>query len=331
MRAGKGVLLYSGGLDSLLSARILLGQGLDITGLHCILPFTPPESDPDQLPPARLARQIGLKLEYYRCSREFLEIVKDPPHGYGKKMNPCIDCKIHFIGKAADLMREKGADFVATGEVVGQRPMSQQKHMMNHILKVTGLQGRLLRPLSAKILKPTIPEEVGLVKRERLYDISGRSRKRQLELAREFGLDEFSWPAGGCLFTDPYISGRIKDLLERHTDQYPLDYYLLTVGRHIRISRDAKIIVSRNETENNILEKYKNFSDFFFIPDFKGPSVFGKGKFRPGDIVLTVSVLSRYGKPETGNRISLFRGGKEEESIEVEKPVSDEEIKKMRI
>ncbi len=331
MRRGKGILLYSGGLDSLLAAKILLDQGLRMTGLHCILPFTPPDSDPGQSHPARLARQIGLDLEYYRCGDEFLEIVKNPPHGYGKKMNPCIDCKIHFIGKAADLMRERSADFVATGEVVGQRPMSQQKHMMNHILRVSGLRGRLLRPLSAKILKPTLPEEEGLVHREKLYDISGRSRKRQLELAREFGLDEFSWPAGGCLFTDSFISERVKDLLGHHTELTPLDYYLLTVGRHIRISRDAKIIVSKNETENNILEKYRDFSDYFFIPRFKGPCVFGKGKFSNEDIILSASVLSRYGKPETGIGICLFRRGGEEKIIEAREPARDDEINRMRI
>jgi tRNA-uridine 2-sulfurtransferase len=331
MRRGKGILLYSGGLDSLLAARILLDQGLDIIGLHCILPFTSPDSDPDQSLPARLAEKIGLKLEYYRCGDEFLEMVKDPPHGYGKKMNPCIDCKIHFICKAADLMRERGADFVATGEVVGQRPMSQQKHMMNHILKVTGLQGRLLRPLSAKILKPTVPEEEGLVERERLYNISGRSRKPQLELAGKFGLDEFSWPAGGCLFTDPSISRRVKDLLDHHTEQTPLDYYLLTVGRHIRINRDAKVIVSKNETENALLEKYISSSDVFFIPEFKGPCVYGKGRFSPEEIALSASILSKYGKPETGSRIYLYRGGEESSSIESGEPAGDDEISRMRI
>jgi tRNA U34 2-thiouridine synthase MnmA/TrmU len=331
MRKGKGVLLYSGGLDSLLAAKILLDQGLEMTGLHCILPFDPPDSDPEESLPSQLADQIGLKLEYYRCGREFLEMVKNPPHGYGKKMNPCIDCKIHFISKAADLMREKGADFVATGEVVGQRPMSQQKHMMNHILKVTGLQGRLLRPLSAKILKPTVPEEEGLVDREGLYDISGRSRKRQLELAREFGLDDFSWPAGGCLFTDTFISRRVKDLLDHHRDETPLDYFLLTVGRHIRVSKKAKIIVSKNEAENNVLEKYCDFSDLFFIPAFRGPCVYGKGEFSQEDIALTVSILSRYGKPESGKRVLLYRKGEEERSIEPGQPADDNKINSMRI
>ncbi len=331
MRKGRGIVLYSGGLDSLLTSKILLDQGLDITGLHCILPFAPPDSDPGESPPARIAKKIGLKLEFYRCGREFLEMVKDPPHGYGKKMNPCIDCKIHFIGRAADLMRERGADFVATGEVMGQRPMSQQKHMMNHILKVTGLQGRLLRPLCARLLKPTLPEEEGLVDREKLYDISGRSRKRQLDLARELGIDDFSWPAGGCLFTDPFISGRVKDLLEHHSEHTPLDYYLLTVGRHIRINRDAKIIVAKNESENNILEKYIDTSDLFFIPDFKGPSIYGKGRFGREEIPLAASILGRYGKPATGKEIQLYRRGGEPESIEPGKPAGDDMIEQMRI
>lgn len=213
MKSVKCILLYSGGLDSLLAGKVLLDEGIDVTGLHCILPYYPPDVDTEDLKESIIAKQIGLKLVHYRCGDEYINMLKNPPHGYGKHINPCIDCKIFFINKAAEIMIETGSDFVATGEVVGQRPMSQYKNTLIHIENST-LKGRLLRPLSAKLLKPTIPEMNGIVNREKLYDISGRGRSRQIELAKYFGIKDYSSPAGGCLFTDSFISSRIKDLMK---------------------------------------------------------------------------------------------------------------------
>ncbi|MCP4136245.1 MAG: tRNA 4-thiouridine(8) synthase ThiI [bacterium] len=333
MGRGKGIVLYSGGLDSLLAAKVLMEQELDVVGFHCILPFVAPDFDPEELDSSKLARDIGLPLIFYRCGKEYLEIVKNPPHGYGKNMNPCIDCKIHFIKKAAEYMKQENADFIATGEVVGQRPMSQLKNTLNHIINETGLGGRLLRPLSAKILSPTIPEEEGIVDRELLYNISGRSRKEQMKLAKKLGITRYASPAGGCLFTDPMSAKRVKDLVDYHRDDCTvLDLYLLTVGRNFRINDSTKIIVSRKEFETNELEKYKKEADYFFYPSFKGPNIFTKGELTSDEILLVGTILAKYGKPEENQReITVYKKGSEFQKIEAGAPIETEELEKMKI
>ena len=329
---GKGIVLFSAGLDSLLTAKILMAQGIEVIGLHSVLPFVPDDFPLEELKASKLAKENGFKLEYYRCGSEFLEIIKNPDHGYGKNMNPCVDCKIHFIKKAAELMNKIGADFVATGEVVGQRPMSQLKHVMNRIEKITNLEGRLLRPLSAKLLKPTLVEKNGIVDREKLYDINGRSRKRQMKLAREFGIDNYSTPAGGCQFTDSFIANRIRDLLKHHENHEKTDFFLTTVGRHFRINDSTKIIVSKNENENHELKKYINKANYFLIPLFKGPSVFVKGELDNKEIDLVASILARYGKPATDNcTISIYKNDNEMKKIEAKDIIDNKTLETMRI
>lgn len=331
MKKGKCILLYSGGLDSILAAKILLDQGIEVTGLHCILPYFPPDLDPEQLKESLAAKQIGLHLIHYRCGEEYISMLKNPPHGYGKQVNPCIDCKIFFIKKAAELMIETGADFVATGEVVGQRPMSQHKHTLIHIENST-LKGRLLRPLSAKLLTPTIAETEGIVDREKLYDISGRGRTRQIELAETLGIKEFASPAGGCLFTDKFIADRIKDLIKFTPDFDQTELYLLKTGRHFRINPSLKIIVSKNESDTKELEKYEKNSDYFFKPDFSGPSAYVKGIMNEDDAITINSIICRYGKPSPdGSIINLYSHGNLFKSIETVTPISDSELEKFRI
>ncbi len=332
MSGGKGIVLFSGGLDSLLTSKILMNQGIEVIGLHCILPFVHPDQDPAELKPSILAKQIGLRLVYYRCGREYLEMVNNPPHGYGRHMNPCVDCKIHFIKKAGELMKEENAHFVATGEVMGQRPMSQLKHMLNHIEKVTNLEGRLLRPLCAKLLKPTKPEAEGHVDRDRLYDISGRSRKRQMELVRELGIDKFASPAGGCHFTDPFLSRRVRDAVENKEGLDPVDYYLMTVGRHYRTAPGIKIIVSKNEKENHALEKYMARADYFFIPNFRGPHIYVKGHLKETDFMFIGKIMARHGKPlENGNDIDVYTSGILSGTIKAGDPVDDDTLNSIRI
>jgi tRNA-uridine 2-sulfurtransferase len=329
---GKGIVLFSGGLDSLLAARVLMDQDLEIIGYHCILPFVAPDARADELGPIKLAGQIHLPVETHRCGSEYIDIIRNPPHGYGKHANPCIDCHIYFIQKAADYMREIHADFVATGEVVGQRPMSQMKHTMNHIEKVTGLKGRLIRPLSAILLKPTQPEIDGIIHRDMLCGINGRSRKAQFDLAKKYNIQEYSSPSGGCLFTDTNISKRVKDILLWHDDVQVLDLYLLTIGRHFRINEKAKAIVSRNEKENNELIKYKDKSDYFFLPDFKGPVVFVKGSISEEEVTEIGAIISRYGKTTPDNSfIDVFRNGTPIQKITTTISVSDEKLERMRI
>jgi hypothetical protein len=261
-----------------------------------------------------------------------MEMVKNPPHGYGKKMNPCIDCKIFFLRRAGEIMSVEKASFVATGEVVGQRPMSQMKHMLNHIEKESGLKGYLLRPLSAKLMKPTLAEQRGIVDRERLMGISGRGRGIQTQLAEMYSITEYATPAGGCLFTDTFIAKRVRDLFEHHPDSNAVDGYLLTVGRHFRISKSTKIIVGRNESENLELEKYRDLADYFICPEFKGPSVFVKGALSDEDLLLICSIVVRYGRPGKGGlRINVCSGNERTSLTDIREPVEDRMLESMRI
>jgi len=331
MKKGKCILLYSGGLDSLLAGKILINEGIEVTALHFILPYFPPDTDPDLLNESIYARQIGLNIIHYRCGDDYIEMLKNPPHGYGKHINPCIDCKIFFIKKAAEMMLQTGSDFIATGEVVGQRPMSQYKNTLIHIENST-LKGRLLRPLSAKLLNPTIPEIEGIINRENLYDISGRGRSRQIELASSLGIKDFSSPAGGCLFTDKFIAARIFDLKKYNPGFAQSELYLLKTGRHFRINPSLKIIVSKSEADTKELERYEKYSDYLFRPDFSGPSVFVKGKLVEDDITLINSIMCRYGKPSPeGNLIQIFNHGNLYREIATIEPIKDCDLERYRI
>ncbi|HOO71227.1 MAG TPA: hypothetical protein PK926_05650 [Spirochaetota bacterium] len=332
MAKARGILLYSGGLDSIIAAKVLMMQDVDLTAFQCLLPFVPPDFDTGTLPSAAVARRIGLPVVYHRLGRDYIDLVRNPPHGYGKHMNPCIDCKIHFIRKAAACMKETGADFVATGEVVGQRPMSQMKHMLNHIAKESGIEERLVRPLSARILKPTLPEEQGMLDRGRLLGLNGRSRKVQMQMADEFGITEYSSPAGGCLFTDVNISRRVRDLFDHHHDCDALDLYLLTLGRHFRLSPGVKAIASRNEQENIELEKYISAIDYVFMPLFQGPLVALKGDPGRDVMIRACAIMARYSKaPLTDARVNVFHRGKQMDTMEITARITDEELDDIRI
>jgi len=335
MKKIDGIVLYSGGLDSLLSAKILMDQGLSIVGLHCILPFMPEDVDVTQLKSTKLAEQINLQLKYHFCGDDYIQMLKNPPHGYGKNINPCIDCHIYFIRKAAELMNELGASFVATGEVVGQRPMSQLKHTLLHIIKETGLQGRLLRPLSAKILKPTIAEENGTVNRELLFGISGRGRSQQIGLANKFGITDYENPAGGCLFTDPNVSIRLKKLFSHSSDVSSADIYLASIGRHFMLPNFNRIIVGRFEAENDKLSDYRKHGSLFFSPEFAGPSLLAFGDLTDDDKEFCASLIAHYGKwSEHENKINVYKNEKLAEIVnakKIEKTEIDEKIRNFMI
>ncbi len=332
MKKAKGILLYSGGLDSLLAARVLLEQNIELIGIHFLLPFFPPHADPDQTKAALYAERIGLKVEHIRTGSEYMEMLKNPSYGYGKNMNPCVDCKIFFLRYAAEYMRKHGYDFVATGEVVGQRPMSQQRNKMNLIEKESSLKDFLLRPLSAKLLNPIKVEREGLVDRERLLDFSGRGRDRQFALAREYGIEEYASPAGGCLFTDVTYSARLKDLFSVHPDYHDIDIYLLSVGRHYRLSSSCKLIVSRNAEETEILDKYSNESDMYLISNFKGPVGFIRGKASEKDLETAYTILYRHGKPDADKTNTItVRGNNSEFTVTADKAADDIFLDSVRI
>ncbi len=327
----RGILLYSGGLDSLLAGKVLLEQGVELVGYHFILPFVAPDADPESFIPSKLAKQINLPLKHIRLGRDYMAMVQNPPHGHGKQMNPCIDCKIFFLRYAAQSLEAEKASFVATGEVIGQRPMSQMRHMMRHIEKESGLEGKLLRPLCAKKLPATEAEKTGIVDRERLFDISGRGRTRQMELARQFGITEYQSPAGGCLFTDVKISARVRDILNFHSGFSMTDVYLLTVGRHFRPGKNVKFIIARNEKENEELLKYKHEADFFFEPQFKGPCAFVRGILDEETMNMVLAAIVRYGKPDDNHRfIEQSKPGKAIIPIP-DDHISDEHFRKIMI
>jgi len=232
----------------MVAVKVLMDQGIEVTGLSFQTPFFSPYNA------IKAAHELGIGLVVEDITQEHLKIVENPPSGYGANMNPCIDCHGLMIKKAGKKMEEKGYDFVFTGEVLNERPMSQTKRSLLRVAKLSGYADYLLRPLSAKLLPETKPERDGLVDRARLLDIKGRSRKRQLALAHKYGLREFPTPAGGCLLTDPNFSKRLKELFA-HSKGYSLkDIKLLKVGRHFRLN-GIKVIVGRNEQENGILKE----------------------------------------------------------------------------
>lgn len=256
---GHAVALFSGGLDSALAVLLMLKQDIKVTALTFMTHFGCDLGDRSSCgsDPYPVAERFGFDVKLMHLGQKFLDIVENPRYGRGKNMNICTDCRILMLTEARKFMELIGADFVVTGEVLGQRPMSQVRNKLNLTEKQSGLRGKLLRPLSAKLCRPTEAELSGMVDRERLEAINGRSRKRQLELAEEFGLEDFPSPAAGCLLTDVGYSNRLRDLLE-HTGRLTFDdLNLLRVGRHFRLDEDTKVVVGRNETDNKKLVAYK--------------------------------------------------------------------------
>jgi len=253
----KAIALLSGGLDSTLAVKVLLDQGITVEALNFTSPFCTctGKNAGCKSEAVRVAEEFKIPIKVMHKGIDYLELLRNPKHGYGKGMNPCIDCRIFLLKKAKEYMLETGADFVFTGEVLGQRPMSQRRDTLRVIEKESGLEGLLLRPLSAKHFKPTIPETEGWVDRDKLLSIQGRSRKEQFELAAELDVKNYPCPAGGCLLTDPSFVGKVRDVFD-HSDELNLrDFRLLKLGRHFRIGERTKVIIGRNEVENELLER----------------------------------------------------------------------------
>ncbi len=291
----KGVVMISGGLDSTLAAKILLEQGIELCGVYLSAPW----GCCDKTKAMKVASSLGIDFMVVKLTEEYIKMLQKPKFGYGANMNPCIDCRIYMFHKAKELMAEVGADFLVTGEVLGQRPMSQMKPSLILIEEEAGLKGKVVRPLSAKLLPPTLPEEAGIIDREKLYDISGRSRKIQMELAIKYGILEYPNPAGGCLLTDPQFSIRVKDLFE-HQEEIDLeDMEMLRIGRHFRVDGATKLIVGRNEQENVTLVEYLAPGRVLFEPDdFPAPSVLLVGPPNDAAEQLALRMIAAYTRPE---------------------------------
>ena len=294
----KAIALISGGLDSTLATRLIKDLGIELVCLNTVSPFCLCNHRSTLgcfYEAGRVAKDLGLELVSINVAEEFLEIVKKPKYGYGSNMNPCIDCRILLFKKAKEAMQREGASFVITGEVLGQRPMSQKLKTMWLIEKEAGLDGLVLRPLSARVLKPTIPEKQGWILRDKLLAISGRGRREQITLARKLGINDYPCPSGGCLLTDPEFSKRLKDTMQH--EQLNLDnVQLLKVGRHFRLSDKAKLVVGRNEKENERLLNLAKENDYIFSPnaELTGPTSLGRGVFNNELIELSCCIISRY-------------------------------------
>lgn len=252
----KAIALFSGGLDSTLAMKLIIDQGIDVLAVNINTGFG---STKDRLSHMQsMCDQVGAELKVIDIQSEFLqEVLFDPKHGYGKNFNPCIDCHSKMFAVAKRIMEAEGASFLVSGEVMGQRPMSQNKDALQTVLNESNCEGLLLRPMSAKKLAPTIAEESGWVDREKLEEITGRSRERQLELAREIGLENFESPGGGCLLTDENFSKKMVDFI-KHDKFEVRDIPLMKFGRHLRLSNGAKLVVGRNQEENEYLQNIDN-------------------------------------------------------------------------
>ncbi|MGE5398259.1 MAG: hypothetical protein ACM3MK_12115 [Chitinophagales bacterium] len=262
----KAVCLFSGGLDSQLAVCLVKAQGIEVEAVNFSSPFFGGGSKI-----AESAEELGIALKTIDISDEYIPVLKNPRYGYGKNMNPCIDCHSFMIRKAGEYMPETGASFIITGEVLGQRPMSQNRSAMGAVEKLSGFPGMIVRPLSARLLPPTIPENNGWIDRERLSDIKGRSRSRQMELAASFGITDYPTPAGGCLLTMENYSRRLRLLLESHAEAAAADMEILKHGRHFW-NNGYLLIIGRNQTDNLNLQSFVRPSDYLLkVTTHPGP------------------------------------------------------------
>ncbi len=290
----KAIGLLSGGLDSTLTVKLMMNQGIKVTALNFITPFCTCTRKGCKHEASRIAEKFDIPIKVVAAGGEYIKMVKNPKHGYGKNMNPCIDCRIFMLKKAKEYMEEMGASFLFTGEVLGQRPMSQRREAMTIIEKEAGLEGLILRPLSAQFLKPTIPEKEGLIDREKLFGISGRWRKPQMELAEELGIEDYQCPAGGCRLTDRPFAKRVKEAFE-HDEDGIQDMNLLKYGRHFRLPSGVKVIVGRNEEENSIISRFAEEKDLLMeVVGFGSPITLLKGSRNEEDVKMAASVCVRY-------------------------------------
>ncbi len=311
--------LMSGGLDSTLAAHLMQLQGVEVLGLHFSTGFCVADrhrlignsnnkDKPYRNDALHAGAQLQVPVEIIDIKEDYLpEVVLNPKHGYGSGMNPCIDCRIFMLRRAKQIMLERGYHFVFTGEVLGQRPMSQRRPPMQAIELEAGLQGLLLRPLSAKVLPPTLPEQRGWVDRSQLYDIVGRSRQVQMRLADEFGLVDYPQPAGGCCFLpDKNFARKLRDLLvHRGNSVDPDDMMLLKVGRHFRLGDEVKIIVGRHQSENDFLERFRHGRGSVWVEKFSSPLTLIEGPPSAQQLELACQITARYSAGRSEPRVPV--------------------------
>jgi tRNA-uridine 2-sulfurtransferase len=314
----KAVSLISGGLDSLLATRLVLDQGVHVEGVNfftgfCVEGHTHAIRNKDKNKEKRnnalwVAEQLGIKLHILEVIEEYKDIVINPKHGYGANLNPCLDCKSFMVAKAREWMEQHDFDFIITGEVIGQRPKSQRRDTMPVVARESGAHDRLLRPLCAQLLPETLPEKEGWVNRDQLKGFSGRNRKPQMALAAELGLKDYAQPAGGCCFlTDENYSRKLADLWQaRGERRYEMDdIMLLKVGRHIRPKPHFKLIIGRDNGENNFLKGYRNQFTCLHATSHTGPLVLLDGNTTADDLKLAAEITARFGKGREADEVTV--------------------------
>ncbi|RPI99810.1 MAG: DUF814 domain-containing protein [Deltaproteobacteria bacterium] len=331
----KAIALLSGGLDSTLAAKVVLEHGIELEALNFLTVFCNCTTKGETcLASQKAVESLGISLRVLNVSEEYLDIVKNPRHGYGSNMNPCIDCRIFMMKKAKKYMAESGASFLVTGEVLGERPMSQRRDAMRLIEKEAGLEGLILRPLSAKLLPPSVPEKEGWIDREKLLNIQGRSRKPQIRLAAVFGIQDYPCPAGGCLLTDPGFAKRIKDLFIHQPGFTLNDIHLLKVGRHFRFSSKVKLIVGRKEEENQKIQTFAREGEFLLkAAHYPGPLSLLRGEPEAEEIEKAAAITARYGKAKELERVEVLCWKTSEEALHplTVTPAPEAEIEKWMI
>ena len=322
----KALAMLSGGLDSALAAKLVRDLGVEVVGIN----FSTFLSRKGRDQAIRSAENVGIEIETFDFTEDFLHMLRRPEFGYGSGMNPCVDCRILMLRKARSHMERLGAGFVITGEVLGQRPMSQRSDTLRTVERESGLKGVLLRPLCAKHLPPTVPEQRGWIDRERLLDVQGRSRKEQMRLAKEWGITEYSQPAGGCLLTDESYARRLRDLFNHlpGSEEFTVEQAeLLRLGRQFRLSKGVKIIVGRNESENDLLESYRPGRCAVFPVSCTGPLVLVEGDPSADETQLVAGIVARYstrkGAPTVTMRCETEKGAEMITSAPIDEHILD--------
>lgn len=292
----KALALLSGGLDSTLAIKVVQEAGIEVEAINFTSPFCRCSGSSGGCgAAATAAKQLNVKLHYYGCGEEYLRLVEHPPHGYGRRMNPCLDCRIYKFSLAKQKMDEIGASFLITGEVLDQRPNSQRRDAMDIIDRDSGLRGLILRPLCAKHLPPSLAEEKGWIDREKLLDIKGRGRTQQIELAESFGIKDYPCAGGGCLLTYEEYSLKVRDLVKFEGGLKFNTVNLLRYGRHLRLSPDVKIIVGKDLAENEQLKQLASPQDLILeLADYPGPSTLYHGPVSPESLQLAAAIAAGF-------------------------------------
>ncbi|MFO8052556.1 MAG: hypothetical protein R6U54_01165 [Candidatus Omnitrophota bacterium] len=327
----KAIALLSGGLDSILAAKLVKEEDVEVIALHFNNPFSVCSQDQKQKLLRKVTSQLGIRLENKTLGKNYLAMIKKPKYGYGKNLNPCIDCRIYILKKAKEYMEKIGASFLITGEVLGQRPMSQHRKALAQIEKNSELEGLILRPLSAKLFSKTIVEKKGWVDRKNLLNISGRSRKQQLQLADNYKIKDYFWAGGGCLLTDSSFCRRLEDLIK--SERLTLENIeFLKVGRHFRFNPLFKFIVGRDQQENKRIEQLKKEDDFIFKPlDKAGPTGLGRGKINESIKEMCAKIIARYSSEEEKTKVNIINQKKKVDQIILAKTVKGKRYRKFMI